>query len=112
MVNVNDAYSSTSNWLRTEDLRGHEAKVVISGAKMEDIGSDHKLVVYFKGKDKGLALNKTNARSIAAIHGDETDGWLGKEIIMFPTMVDYQGKMVPAIRIRSVSSDLDDEIPF
>ena len=114
MVNIDEAYKSTSAWLCAADLKGNDAKVTIESASMEEVGSDHKLVVYFKGKEKGLALNKTNARTIAAAYGIESDAWGGKELILFPTMVEYQNKMVEAIRVRARNSAqaLDDEIPF
>src|SRR3990167_2854380 len=114
MVNIEDAYPSNSNWLRASDLKKREINVTISGSKMEDVGSDHKLVVYFKGKDKGLALNKTNANNIALAYGKETDLWVGKDIILYPAMVDFQGKTVEAIRVRPQlqRDELDEEVPF
>jgi hypothetical protein len=84
-----------------------------------------------QGKDKGLVLNKTNANNIAAVYGDDTDDWIGGGIQLFPTMVDYQGRSVEAIRVRvaprkaasapqpkpmaesrQTGDDLDDSIPF
>jgi hypothetical protein len=32
--------------------------------------------------------------------GDAVDGWVGKIIIIFPTMVDMRGKLTPALRVR------------
>jgi len=47
-----------------------------------------------------LVLNKTNATSIAAIHGAATSGWVGKEIVLFPTETKLKGDMVGCIRVR------------
>jgi len=64
------------------------------------MGDDTKLVLYFAGKEKGLVLNKTNANNIAAIYGTDTDGWVGKSVVLVEALVDFQGRSVPAIRVR------------
>lgn len=97
-MNINGAFPST--YLKAADLSGRRALVTISHVKMEDIGDDHKPVLYFAGKDKGLVLNKTNANAITEITGtDETDGWRGKTIVLYVAKVDFQGKRVDAIRV-------------
>lgn len=47
-----------------------------------------------------MVLNKTNANNIAFLYGEETDDWQGAEIVLFEAMVDFQGKTVPALRVR------------
>jgi hypothetical protein len=59
-----------------------------------------KPVVYFRGKEKALALNKTNGKSIAGIYGPDTAKWVGKSIILFKAQADAFGQVVPCIRIR------------
>lgn len=97
-MRMSDAFPS--DYLRAGDLRDQSVKVVIADVKMETIGDDHKPVVYFEGKQKGLVLNKTNGSMIATVYGDDTDNWTGGEIEMYPTMVDFQGRSVAAIRVR------------
>lgn len=118
-----------SNYLKAADLQERNVKVVMDRVEMEDIGGDHKPILYFQGKDKGMVLNKTNANNIAIAYGDDTDGWEGKEIVLFEAMVDFQGKTVPAIRVRAPTAKdrntavqngapakaratMDDEVPF
>src|SRR5690606_38448807 len=73
-MKLSDAFPST--FLKAADLNGQRAVVIVSHVKFEDIGGDHKPLVYFKGKDKGLVLNKTNGNMIAEISGDDdTDNW-------------------------------------
>jgi len=113
MANVDEVYQSDSKWLSAPDLKGREIKLAIDESKVEEVGENHKLVVYFKGKDKGLALNKTNARMIAESYGKDSDDWSGKEIILYPTKTEFQGKLVDCIRVRiPMAAALDDEIPF
>ena len=90
-----------SEYLKAADLQGRSVAVVIERIEMRDVGDDHKPVLFFQGKSKGVVLNKTNSTNIAIAYGDETDEWVGKEVILFEAMVDFQGRSVPAIRIRS-----------
>lgn len=89
-----------SEYLKASDLQGRTVKAVISNVEMKDIGSDHKPVLYFKGKEKGLVLNKTNANTIALVYGDDTQDWDGGEVELYPTRVDFQGRQVDAIRVK------------
>lgn len=97
-MRVSEAFPS--QYLKAADLQEKQAAVQVERVDFEQIGDDRKPVVYFKGKEKGLVLNKTNANNIAAVYGDETDDWLGADLVLFPTMVDFQGRSVPAIRVK------------
>lgn len=97
-MKLNDAFPST--WLKAADLTGVRARVTISHWKMEDVGDGHKPIVYFRGRDKGLVLNKTNGNMIAEIAGnDDLDEWAGTTIVLYSAKVDFQGKRVDAIRV-------------
>jgi hypothetical protein len=65
---------------------------------MRDMGDEVKPVLYFKGKDKGLVLNKTNSNTICAAYGDETGDWEGMQVVLYETMVEFQGQRKPGIR--------------
>lgn len=113
MANVNDL--APSKWLKAADLKGKRLKLMIDRVDMEKLGDDRKPVMYFVGKDKGVVLNKTNLFAIASGHGDETDDWHGKEVIIYGARVSMQGQMVDAIRmdpVVPVTESLDDEVPF
>lgn len=90
-----------SDYLKAADLNGRQVKVSMSHVEMKDIGGEHKPILFFVGHEKGIVLNKTNANNIALAYGDDTDDWTDKEIILFEAMVDFQGKTVPAIRVRA-----------
>ena len=61
-------------------------------------------IVRFKETDKGLILNKTNAKSIGLAHGNEMDDWTGKQVTLFATTTDAFGKKnVPCVRIRPMN---------
>ena len=118
-MNINDTFPSTSNFLKKEDLP-KPAKVKIKDVDLMEFDQDgktqRKLVLEFEGKEKKLACNKTNARTIAAMLGDETDNWIGKEITLYndPTVA-MGDQIVGGIRVQYMppaTDDLDDDIPF
>lgn len=89
-----------SKYLRAADLQGSRPKVTIARIESENMGDDGmRPVVYFRGKEKGLVLNKTNGTTLSDAFGDEMDDCLGKTIELYTTKVDYQGRRVEAIRI-------------
>jgi hypothetical protein len=90
-----------SKYLKAADLQDRQIKAVIDRVEMETIGDDDKKpVLFFKKGTKGLVMNKTNSKVIASAYGDDTDMWEGKEVILFPAMVDFRGDSVEAIRVR------------
>jgi hypothetical protein len=104
MASTNEMYAGDSNWLKCEDLSGKEHKVAISGIEVKKVEQDdkklNKLELAFTGQQKALLLNKTNASVVAKAYGDDYTTWLGKEIIMYPTVTDFGGKTVDCIRLR------------
>jgi len=100
-MRITDAFPS--DYLKATDLQGRDTTVTMDYVKMESVGKDKDQlpVLYFRGNNKGLVLNKTNANTIAALYGDDTDNWAGGEIVLYEAMVEYQGKMGPAIRVRA-----------
>jgi hypothetical protein len=90
-----------SKYLRAEDVT-QEKTLRIKNVTEELVGADQqkKLVVWFTNNPKGLPLNRTNNRTIRGAYGDDTVGWPGKLIVVFQTMADYRGRLVPALRVR------------
>jgi hypothetical protein len=120
MTTVSDAFPSP--FLKAADLNNRTIKLKMDKVIFEEIGQekDKKPVLYFADTKKGMVLNKTNATTIGAVHGQEFEGWTGKEIELFSQMVPFQGQNVPSIRVRAVSegpvperpkrSDFDDPL--
>jgi len=100
-MNINEAFPS--DYLKADDLKGANVTVTIDTVSIEEIGQgakkDRKLVLSFVGKQKRLVCNKTNANTIGKLYGTETDEWHGKQIILRPQEVEFQGDMVWAIRV-------------
>lgn len=89
-----------SQYLKAADLDGKSVLLTMGRVDIEKIGEDQKPILFFKGMEKGLVLNKTNSAKIAGAYGDEMDDWNGEEIVLFPAMVDFKGETVEAIRCR------------
>lgn len=90
----------SGEYLKAADLQGNEHSVVIADVQVKEFDDGNKLLITFQGRKKGLVANKTNSNRIAMAYGDDTDAWVGKEIILYPDMVDFQGKSTEAIRVR------------
>jgi|SRR6202030_3743486 hypothetical protein len=110
-----------SPYLKAADLQGRRVPVKISRVEMQEFSDEVKPVVYFEGKSKGLVLNKTNANTVSAAYGDETEDWEGKETVLYETEVEYQGRRMPGIRClvparkpQKPTDEVgaDDDIPF
>ncbi len=122
-MNINDVYTSNNDLLKASDLQGKTIKVVIEDievrefdakAKNGDVYKQKKFVLAFKGKEKKLAVNKTNAVTIGTTLGEDTDSWLGKEIKIFPTKTTFGDQQVDCIRVVSEQPPeafQDDDIP-
>lgn len=127
MANYKEAFPS--KYIRAADLKGKSVPVEIERVDREAIqgAAGRKLVVYFVNRDKGLVLNKTNASMIAKIaNSDDTDEWVGTNIVIYPKEVEFQGELVDAVRVAAPAKvapkaasfednpdDVDDsDIPF
>ena len=98
MPNIDELYPS--KWLKAADLKHRQVPVVIDHVEVENMGDETKPVVYFRGKEKGLVCNKTNALAIADIaDSSDTDNWTGVDLVLFSTKVTFQGRMTDAIRV-------------
>ncbi len=91
-----------SKFLKAADLGGKAVRLKITNIEIEQVGKEKEMrpVLSFNGTDKTLVLNKTNANRISMAYGRETDEWIGKNIEAYPEMVEYQGRMTEAIRVR------------
>ena len=116
-----------SNYIKAADLDGKPRALQIRTCVPEELGQGNdketKPVLYFEKAQKGLVLNKTNASVIADAYGDDTANWEGKAVEVYPTQVEFKGKLVDGIRLRVVpeakpqpaaapmADEFDDEIP-
>jgi len=103
-MNINDAFPG--QYLKAADLKGRNVRLIMRDVVMEDLSSgeqrERKPVLYFEKTERGFVLNKTNAMYIADMYGPETTAWIGKPITIYPTKVEFSGRLVDTIRIEYV----------
>lgn len=111
MPTIDDIYGG--NTLKAEDLPPNFRAVLriesVSVQEFDDrddkTKKERKLVLRFFGKEKGLALNITNANMMAEIaRTRDYERWVGLHVVLFRTMTDFGGKRVPAIRLDDPAS--------
>jgi len=99
-MNINDVISADDRFLKAPDLQGRKVSVRIESFTVENFKEKKQIVLKFFGAKKVLGLNKINTKMIASMHGDETDNWIGKEVLLFPSKTqNQQGQIVDCVRI-------------
>lgn len=99
--------SIPSKWLKAADLDGKPHLMTVKGFTVEQMNDGSKApCVWFRepvaGERKGFILNVTNGKSIESIAGSkDTDNWVGKRIVLYPTETDLKGERVDCIRVRA-----------
>jgi hypothetical protein len=95
-----------SEWVRAWDLGGKAITVTIVRVEAGELQNakarkkDRKPVVWFRGAQKPLALNKTNAKTIAALYGNDTRAWINQAVTIYPTRTQFGNEEVDCIRIK------------
>jgi hypothetical protein len=93
-----------SKYLRKEDIED-DTPATIKGVKLEDLGKEdskeQRWVIYFKQFAKGMVLNVTTIRVLESAYGDDTDVWVGKQVLLYvDPNVSFQGRVVGGLRLR------------
>lgn len=98
-MKINDLFKSKKS-LAAADLAGKAVRVTIESVTSQKFDEGEKPILHFVGKEKTLVLNRVNSYAIGnAVGSDESDDWVGWSIVLYPTKVLFQGKMVDAIRV-------------
>jgi hypothetical protein len=92
-----------SKYLKASDLE-EEGKFKIKSVTEETVGqgpkAEQKLVLWFVNHEQGYVCNKTALRVLGPAFGNDTSGWVGKIITIYPDITTMQGKSVPCLRVR------------
>ncbi len=95
-----------SDYLGNWDLpRDRDAVVTIEKVTRGELTGqkgrkDKKAIVHFVGKKKPMAMNITNAKTVAGMYGNDVRQWIGKSISLYVTVTDSPQGQVDCIRIR------------
>jgi len=101
-----------SEFLHHYDLKKDEATVEIEsveGATLVGQGGrkSKRPVVKFKGAEKGLVLNKTNGKAIAALYGNDTAAWPGNKVTLYKAQTSLAGETVECLRVKAPVGKVD-----
>lgn len=104
MADMRQAFPS--DYLSAKDIQETgPKKVTISSVTSEqirgDAGMEDKWVLGFDGARKRLILNVTNNNTLIDAFGYESNDWLGKVVNLFTVDVQFGGKMVLGLRIKT-----------
>jgi hypothetical protein len=111
----------SGKYLASTDIGDREFKLVIEGTELVEFENEgkkqKKIHITFQNAKKGLLANKTNSMILVDAYGDDTENWIGKEVILYVEPVGFQGKVVKAIRVKvpraaKPADDMNDEVPF
>lgn len=94
-----------SKYLGAADCKGRDVTVTIAKVQVDELQmvggkKQNKPVLYFEKTEKMMVLNKTNAKSIALLHGPEMKAWAGKSITVYPTTTRCGRDTVDCVRVR------------
>ena len=101
---IEEIYGS-SEYMRAStlmvDKKPHSLDVTITGVGTGEFqDGTRQIQLELDGDGPKFGLNKTNARTIASIHGEDPRDWVGKSITIFATKCEYQGKPTDCIRVK------------
>jgi hypothetical protein len=86
MIKVSDVYPSP--WIAPEEITRPFTVTIRSVAVEEfrrpDGSKEHKIVLSFLRAQKRLPLNKTQAKALAQLLGDDAEQWAGSTIVLAP----------------------------
>lgn len=103
-----------SDVIRFVDLGDREHVVQIASVKKGKVvgtggKSTGKAMITFAGRDKPLGAGTVVLSTIASLYGNDTKGWQGKWIRIYPDpTVKYGGQAVGGVRVRPAVPTEDD----
>ncbi len=94
-------------WLKPEDLQETtELEILTPHKKVAVDETGFKKSVFEinvklpDGKERTFTLSETKFRAISMLHGDDSDNWVNKKIIVNKVPMNFQGKMIDAIIVK------------
>lgn len=111
VVKVSDVYKTASELLnvaKVEELGLWLTSLRIEKVDVQQLKDRQKIVITLRNGTNyyKLPLNRTNATILAESIGEDTDSWIGKEIILQKVKRAFQGRLVDAIEVKAVSQEL------
>ena len=110
-IDIMNIYSTDLFQFMAGDMLGQSTiALTIADVTMESMnsgkgGQQTKPCLRFKERSKLMVLNKTNAKTLAAILGPETENWKGARVTIAAPVIDAFGKSARSLRITDVQPE-------
>jgi hypothetical protein len=92
--------SYSSKYLAASDLDGGRYTVTIKNTSIVTMkDGTEKVALHFVGPMKSMPLNRTNIEKLWEAYGFDSDAWIGKQVIVYATTCDFQGRTVDCVRL-------------
>jgi hypothetical protein len=103
-ANMNIFKTELFPYIDGASLIGKTVSLTMTDVITEELAGDGgrkkmKYTLGFEETDKRLVLNKTNAKTIATMHGGETEDWQGSQITLYSEPVQAFGKSHNVVRV-------------
>lgn len=110
-----------SQMVDSKYLKQHDAEddTIVTVAKVGQANiakdgepQDIKWMIRFKEFDKPMVLNRTNISLLGNFLGDDTDDWIGKQVIMYnDESIQFQGKVTGGLRFKRLKAKAKNPFP-
>lgn len=100
-----------SKYLKQSDVDG-EVLVTVRGVKRVNVARDdeepeYRWTVKFQEFEKPMVLNATNIKRMAKALGDDTDDWIGGNVLLYVDPdIEFGGNVVGGLRIKAARQKL------
>ena len=97
-MNINDAFPG--KYFKAADVAQPRIFTIASVAIESMQDGTQKPAVSFTDSQQLFVLNKTNANTLSAALGEQTEAWAGKQIELYQDTAAFQGRSMPCVRCR------------
>jgi hypothetical protein len=111
-----------SKFFGVTDLKEGEPRLKIGKVEIVELREKNgttkrKYVILFEGVEKGLVINKTNARKLAEVYGKQSSKWIGQIVQLYAEETSFgKGVRVRPMRKPATPAEpdpvLNDAVPF
>ena len=92
--------AKTAEKMNGQTYKIYEVRAEVVG---QDEKAKRKMVIGFEGIEKTLVVNKTNNEILTEAFGDETDTWVGEDVIVHLVFVSFKGERTLSIQLEPVT---------
>ena len=102
-MNINDAFPG--KYFKAADVAQPQRLTITNVAIEQMQDGTQKPAISFSETQQMFVLNKTNANTLSATLGAQTEAWHGKQIELYQDTASFQGRNMPCVRCRLPQAD-------